>query len=303
MANRLPVLLLAGDTFQSRLPDPVLQQVEHFGDPSTTANDAFRPVVRYWDRITRPEQVVQSCRKRWPRCSTRPTAAGVPRPAPGRAGRGLRLPGAPLRARRPRHPPPAPGPGRARAAAAATAGTASADRRRWRRPLLPRRSRAGRVRRAPRHPRRGDRRRQVVASPRTTRSSPVPSVSSACEAANRLAAEADVVVAVGTRLQDFTTGSWTCSATRAALVGINAARFDAGSTCPSRSSAMPEESLIDRRAARGLACPPAWTARVATRWPATGATSTAWRPRRSERPTYAQVVGAVSRERRPTTTR
>ncbi len=42
MANRLPVLLLSGDTFQSRLPDPVLQQVEHFDDPSTTANDAFR---------------------------------------------------------------------------------------------------------------------------------------------------------------------------------------------------------------------------------------------------------------------
>ncbi len=59
-ANRLPLLLLAGDTFQSRIPDPVLQQVEHFGSPSTTVNDAFRPVTRYWDRITRPEQVVQS---------------------------------------------------------------------------------------------------------------------------------------------------------------------------------------------------------------------------------------------------
>ena len=45
MANRLPVLLLAGDTFQSRFPDPVLQQIEHFGAPSTTANDAFRAVV------------------------------------------------------------------------------------------------------------------------------------------------------------------------------------------------------------------------------------------------------------------
>ena len=59
-ANRLPVLLLAGDTFQSRIPDPVLQQVEHVDSPSTTVNDAFRPVTRYWDRITRPEQVVQS---------------------------------------------------------------------------------------------------------------------------------------------------------------------------------------------------------------------------------------------------
>ena len=60
MANRLPLLLLAGDTFQSRIPDPVLQQVEKFDAPSTTVNDCFRPVVRYWDRLTRPEQVVQS---------------------------------------------------------------------------------------------------------------------------------------------------------------------------------------------------------------------------------------------------
>ena len=59
-ANRLPVLLLAGDTFQSRIPDPVLQQVEHFGDPTVTVNDAFKPVSRYWDRLTRPEQVVHS---------------------------------------------------------------------------------------------------------------------------------------------------------------------------------------------------------------------------------------------------
>jgi 3D-(3,5/4)-trihydroxycyclohexane-1,2-dione acylhydrolase (decyclizing) len=57
-ANRLPVLLLPGDTFVSRAPDPVLQQVEHFGDPATTANDAFRAVARYFDRITRPEQLL-----------------------------------------------------------------------------------------------------------------------------------------------------------------------------------------------------------------------------------------------------
>lgn len=60
MANRLPVLLLAGDTFASRLPDPVLQQVEHFGDPTLTVNDAFKSVVRYWDRIVLPEQLLQS---------------------------------------------------------------------------------------------------------------------------------------------------------------------------------------------------------------------------------------------------
>ncbi len=59
-ANRLPILLLPGDTFASRDPDPVLQQVEHFGDPTITVNDCFRPVSRYFDRITRPEQLLTS---------------------------------------------------------------------------------------------------------------------------------------------------------------------------------------------------------------------------------------------------
>jgi 3D-(3,5/4)-trihydroxycyclohexane-1,2-dione acylhydrolase (decyclizing) len=58
--NRLPVLLLPGDVFASRRPDPVLQQVENFGDPTITANDCFKPVSRYWDRITRPEQILRS---------------------------------------------------------------------------------------------------------------------------------------------------------------------------------------------------------------------------------------------------
>ena len=59
-ANRLPLLLLPGDTFTGRAPDPVLQQVEHFGDASISVNDAFRPVSRYFDRITRPEQLLAS---------------------------------------------------------------------------------------------------------------------------------------------------------------------------------------------------------------------------------------------------
>jgi 3D-(3,5/4)-trihydroxycyclohexane-1,2-dione acylhydrolase (decyclizing) len=59
-ANRLPLLMFSGDTFASRLNDPVLQQVEHFRDPTITVNDAFRPVTRYWDRITRPEQLLHS---------------------------------------------------------------------------------------------------------------------------------------------------------------------------------------------------------------------------------------------------
>ncbi|MEM9603297.1 MAG: 3D-(3,5/4)-trihydroxycyclohexane-1,2-dione acylhydrolase (decyclizing) [Pseudomonadota bacterium] len=56
--NRLPVLFLPGDTFTNRRPDPVLQQVEHGGDPNITANDCLRPVSRYFDRITKPEQLV-----------------------------------------------------------------------------------------------------------------------------------------------------------------------------------------------------------------------------------------------------
>ena len=58
--NRLPVLLLPGDVFASRRPDPVLQQVEDFGDGAVSANDCFRPVSRYFDRITRPEQILSA---------------------------------------------------------------------------------------------------------------------------------------------------------------------------------------------------------------------------------------------------
>jgi len=58
--NRLPLLLLGGDAFNTRLPDPVLQQVEHYNNPTVTVNDCFKPVTRYWDRITSPEQLLQS---------------------------------------------------------------------------------------------------------------------------------------------------------------------------------------------------------------------------------------------------
>ena len=58
--NRLPMLMLCGDTFLTRLPDPVLQQLEHFGNPALGLNDAFQPVSRYWDRVTHPAQVLQS---------------------------------------------------------------------------------------------------------------------------------------------------------------------------------------------------------------------------------------------------
>ena len=56
--NRLPLLLLPGDVFANRAPDPVLQQIEDFSDGTVSANDTLRPVSRYFDRITRPEQLI-----------------------------------------------------------------------------------------------------------------------------------------------------------------------------------------------------------------------------------------------------
>ena len=71
-ANRLPVLLLCGDTFTNRLPDPVLQQVEHFGAPSTTVNDSFRSVSRFWVRFTIPAKTIRPFRQRLPPSLTPP---------------------------------------------------------------------------------------------------------------------------------------------------------------------------------------------------------------------------------------
>lgn len=59
--NRIPVLLLPGDIFADRQPDPVLQQLEVPSDYTISANDAFKPLSRYWDRILRPEQLMSAC--------------------------------------------------------------------------------------------------------------------------------------------------------------------------------------------------------------------------------------------------
>ncbi len=73
--NRLPLLILAGDVFANRRPDPVLQQVEDFDDGTVSANDCFRPVVRYFDRITRPEHLLTAL-PRAMRVMTDPTDCG-----------------------------------------------------------------------------------------------------------------------------------------------------------------------------------------------------------------------------------
>ncbi|WP_421731301.1 3D-(3,5/4)-trihydroxycyclohexane-1,2-dione acylhydrolase (decyclizing) [Brevundimonas sp.] len=61
--NRIPVLFMPGDVYASRRPDPVLQQIEDFGDATVTANDCFKPVSRFFDRITRPEQILDALPK------------------------------------------------------------------------------------------------------------------------------------------------------------------------------------------------------------------------------------------------
>src|SRR5262245_65019112 len=58
--NRLPVLLLPGDVFASRLPDPVLQQLEHPSALDVSVNDCLRPVSKLWGRITRPEELLRA---------------------------------------------------------------------------------------------------------------------------------------------------------------------------------------------------------------------------------------------------
>lgn len=228
MANRLPVLLLAGDTFTNRLPDPVLQQVEHFGNPTVTVNDAFKPVVRYWDRITAPEQILQSLPQAvatmldpadcgpafialpqdtqekafdYPVEFFEPKVWTIPRPRPDRdqvaaAAELLKSAKTPLIISG----------GGVRYSQAEAVLTKLAEERGI--PVVE--TIAGKGTFTHHHP---------------VHAGPIGIIGST--SANALAADADVVVAVGTRLQDFTTGSWTAFARDARFISINAARFDA----------------------------------------------------------------------------
>lgn len=74
-ANNIPILLLPADTFASRQPDPVLQQMEQPLSAAITTNDAFRPISRYWDRIQRPEQLMSALIKGF-EVLTNPESAG-----------------------------------------------------------------------------------------------------------------------------------------------------------------------------------------------------------------------------------
>ena len=124
-----------------------------------------------------------------------------------------------------------------------------------------------------------------------------------CDHANRIAAEADVVLAVGTRLQDFTTGSWTVFGDATRLIGLNAARFDAVKhrSLPLQGDAREDAARAGRRARRYRA-PAAWSERGASTEAAAYRAFVAGRTAPGGAATYAQVVGAVNRLASRTTT-
>ena len=84
-ANSIPVLLLVGDTFATRQPDPVLQQIEHHHDLTLTTNDAFRAVSKFWDRINRPEQLMTAMIQNLQRLEAAGQKAAAAQDAPAQA--------------------------------------------------------------------------------------------------------------------------------------------------------------------------------------------------------------------------
>lgn len=297
-ANRLPVLLLSGDTFSNRLPDPVLQQVEHFGAPSTTVNDSFRAVSRYWDRITHPAQILsslpQAIATMLDPADCGPAFIGLPQDVQEIA---YDYPEAFFEEKTWRIARPRPDKTQV-AAAAELLKTAK-------RPLLVCGGGA-----------RYSQAEEPVAEFAAKRGIPLAetiagkgSVTHAhpncvgnlgiegTDAAKTLAENADVVLAVGTRLQDFTTGSWTVFAPEARLIHINAARFDAGKHRAAAVVGDARESLAELDAALGDWAAPsarleeAWALRAA--WDA--AVDAGQAPDNAELPSYAQIVGVVNR--------
>jgi 3D-(3,5/4)-trihydroxycyclohexane-1,2-dione acylhydrolase (decyclizing) len=306
-ANRLPVLLLAGDTFASRIPDPVLQQVEHFDDPSMTVNDAFKAVTRFWDRIVRPEQLVHSLPHAvatmldpatcgpaflslpqdvqadaydYPERFFEPTVHEIPRPRPD-AGQLRRAAEALGRATKPL----------IIAGGGVHYSQAEAELRNFAErhnvPVVE--TVAGKASMLAAHP--------LNAGPIGV---------TGCTSANALAAEADVVIAVGTRLQDFTTGSWTVFRNEGVrFIGLNTAGFDAVKHRALPLVADAREGLVELTAqVSAWRAPDSWSERAATETAQYHsyidkiASPTA--PLKDERPSYAQVIGAIDRLAEPT---
>ncbi|MBL6430090.1 MAG: 3D-(3,5/4)-trihydroxycyclohexane-1,2-dione acylhydrolase (decyclizing) [Maritimibacter sp.] len=226
--NRLPVLIVAGDVFANRRPDPVLQQVEDFDDGTVSANDCFRPVSRYYDRITRPEhlltalpralrvmtdpancgpavlafcQDVQTEAYDWPEAFFEPRVWHIRRPGvdTDEVARVAEI------IRGAKNPVIIAGGGVIYAQAEATLGDFA-----MKHGIPVAETQAGKSAMAQAHP------MNFGAS----------GVDGSA-AANAISENADVVIGVGTRLQDFTTGSRTLFGQGAKLVSINVHGYDA----------------------------------------------------------------------------
>ncbi len=227
-ANRLPMLLLCGDTYVTRLPDPVLQQMENFGDPTLGVNDAFKPVVRYWDRITHPAQIIQSLPNAIATmldpADCGPAFLGLPQDVQGWAYDYPEI-WFDKKVHRIRRQTPD----------AAEVAEAAALLKTARKPMI---IAGGGVQYS----------RAVAELTEFAETHQIPVVETIAgranllsthplnigpigvtgsNSANAIAEQADVIVAVGTRLQDFTTGSWTAFSKEARFISINAARHDA----------------------------------------------------------------------------
>ncbi|TIP01356.1 MAG: 3D-(3,5/4)-trihydroxycyclohexane-1,2-dione acylhydrolase (decyclizing) [Mesorhizobium sp.] len=297
--NRLPVLFLPGDVFANRLPDPVLQQAEDFSDGTASVNDCFRPVSRYFDRITRPEQII-SALNRAMQVLTDPAECG---PVTLSLCQDVQAEAydypeslfaeriwTPRRLRPDRNE-----------LAAAVAALKNAKK-----PLV---IAGGGVLYSQAS---GELAKLVqgagipVCETQGGKSSlpddhPLNMAAvgvTGTSAANRLAEEADVVLAVGTRLQDFTTGSWALfkNAGRT-IIGLNTQGFDAGKHWALPLVCDAAEGLSELAAAlKGWKAPTAWTdnaLRGKTEWQAAAAKVTA--STNAAYPSDAQVIGAVQR--------
>ncbi len=305
-SNRLPVLLLSGDTFVDRLPDPALQQVEHFHDPSMTVNDAFRAVTRYWDRIVKPEQLLSSLPQAvavmLDPAACGPAFLALPQDVQAEA---FDYPGEFFESRLHRVPRPRPDVEQLVAAASLL--------REARQPLI---VAGGGVHYSEAAAELGafaERHNVPVAETIAGRGALVhdhPLNVGAlgvigAASANALAADADVVLAVGTRLQDFSTGSWTVFQNpNYRLIALNAARFDAHKHRALAVVGDAQAGLAELSAGlRGWRAPDAWRRRAQEEY--AGWNKTVDRhsgPTNAPLPSYAHVVGAINRKAAPTDT-
>jgi len=295
--NRIPVLLLPGDTFATRAPDPVLQQVENFQQGDVSANDCFRPVTRYFDRISRPEQLLTALPRAiqvmtdpancGPVCLALPQdvqAHAFDYPASFFSPEVIRLRRAPADAgelqrasallRTAKHPLIVAG-GGVLYSQACDGLRAFAEK--FGIPVVE--SHGGKSALAWDHP--------LNLGAIGVDGGP---------AANLLAREADVVFAVGTRLQDFTTGSHALFA-KAKLLSLNVQPFDAGKWSGTALVADARVGLEQLSAALGnWSADATWTQRAkaeAAGWVATVTKLTTNVPAAGTLPYDAEVIGAV----------